>query len=193
MATGDIYKCNLKQAIEGQAMENVFHFQQISGEGNAAAVAAMIESIIVPLVADIQSGDLTHTGVTVLNIGDIGDFADVTYVTPIPGDRSGDRMPSFNAYAFRKTRNSSKMRHGSFRLAGAIEADITDGEANANVTGALTALATALSSSIEDGAGNSYLFGYIGHILGNPMPMEVFGTGVSYIRFSTQNSRKPWQ
>lgn len=168
---------------------NVYYFLQTAGVGNASNLANEWINDVLPDVRAVQSVGIVHRTIDVINMDSPADFFQVVLAANNVGLRPGDGLPVFTAWAFRYLRASMVSRHGAKRIAGLAEPDQNAGEAVGAIIPLLNALAVRLGTAIVDGLGNSWE-PRIGRVA-PPAPFSSFAiTGVSYIRISTQNTRK---
>jgi hypothetical protein len=118
----------------------------------------------------------------------------------VVGARTGECLPPFVCYAFRKNRVSSAVRNGQIRIAGVSEGDQANGVVAGGMTAALNAVATLFQTTISFGGGQTALFQPRIFRAGRPagpggVPPAVIQAdfeiqSVVYTRISTQNTRK---
>lgn len=185
-----VYRLKDKQRFLAQDVLNTYYFDLINGEGKAQELAEAFTAVWIPQIVTPQNVALTHTEVEVVNLDDPTDFYILTHSSPIPGADSGDVMPPFVAWGFKKARGSVLQRNGSMRLAGVTESLVSDGVATAGALAELNALATVFSGGLSDGSGNTWEQGYLIDTDNPQGGTFVGGTLWSYTRVTSQNSRK---
>jgi hypothetical protein len=197
MAAGQVFRIRLLNkpaSLLAPLMENVFYYRQASGSGMALELANAFNLTVLAAIVTIQSNQLLNYLTRVENLDDLTDFEDIDVTATGQGTQTGDVLPYFCAYKFQYVRQSRGNHHGWKRLAGVPEAAQDHGALNSGFTTAVTACATALESSLTNGSGdvwNPRIFRAAKPLHVPPVAQADFGIqGVSFIGFSTQNSRK---
>jgi hypothetical protein len=195
VAQNDRFLLKLKTTLSGQAMLNVFGYTQSNvGAGSASDLNTSFESNIIPALKPMLNENLAFIGLSTVNLDDPADFEDVTFTQPDIGSVSGDVYPPYVAYTFRYHRASTVYRNGAKRFAGVPEAASANGVTLATGYPALVAAAaTALEADLVE-AGNTYRPGIVRKGGGPPLAYIAWGaiTGVAFVHFGSQNSRKPF-
>jgi hypothetical protein len=198
VAIGDIYRLQDLQIYGGLiTLRNVYWYVQ-TGDGSAASpiADALIFGFVndmFPVITPVQWGGIYHSEVSCENLASTEDFATELF---LPGDfvgsASGEGLPPFNAWAFRYQRASTLVRNGAKRIAGVTETDLDNGVANSSALTRLAALANHMESDLELDSGELFKPVIVHQVKVDDVitytPYDV--SGVSYIRVSTQNTRK---
>jgi len=125
VALNTIYQLTHEQAFGAEKIANVYYFNRFAGTGNSLALALLFETEGLPVIQAMQSVDIDTTGINVLNLGDLADFAFVPEAST--GARTGDSLPIFNGVGFTFKPTTRAVRPGSKRIAGLSESDTTRG------------------------------------------------------------------
>lgn len=122
----DVYQLIDKQMFGQQNLENVWFFERLVPDGNAADLIDAFISDLLPAIRLIQGAGLYHSQITCQSLGDLSDFD--TRVTNVFGSGgAGDLLPSFNAVGYSLKPATRAVRPGSKRFAGILEAVVTNG------------------------------------------------------------------
>lgn len=193
MAAGDIFKLTLNSRISGQEMANVFHYRQTIGVLGGEQLASSWVTEVFDDIRLIISNTCVFVDVTWINYNDLGDFGVNTDVAGIFGNKAGEALPMYNAWAFQYNRETRVTRNGSKRFSGIVEADQSLGVALPGVLPELDSVASSLGQLINFG-GTEWWEPVIARIPpGATAPTVINGVrDVTYKRITTQNSRKPW-
>lgn len=146
---------------------------------------------MVPELVKVMSNVMGAKRCEVYNVSDGIGYADFPYLTSVPGLRTGDPLPNFNAWGFQYNRVAAGKRNGFKRIGAISESDTAGNVAAATITTALGTLTGKLAAAIKFGTIDQWF----------PEILERKPTGVypwtshpissvSYIRITTQNSRK---
>jgi hypothetical protein len=127
-----IYLLRDVATMDGQNIENVYFFERVLGDGPATSLALDFVGEWLPSILALQSNAMVHLGISVLNLGDLGDFANLPLVTNGTYG-TDDPLPSFNAVGYTFKLNTRAVRPGGKRIAGIPEVvttknEITDAE-----------------------------------------------------------------
>lgn len=190
MASGDIYILKDFQRHGGQETSNVWGYRQNGGDGGAAELVAAYIATVIPEIRTVQNVDVTHVQVEAQNVADDTDFATTPISPAIEGADSGNYFATFAAWGFKKPRDRTSIKNGSFRIAGVTSSLIVDGTPTAGSLAELSALAESLGTPLEDGGGNEWIFGYFAVPRGQTQPVFVDVPVPVFMRLTTQNSRK---
>lgn len=195
MAIGDVYKLTDLQSNLSQVCLNVYFYRQTTAEDVSGALdlANAFRLQVLPSLVAIQGNQARHDRLEVFNLTDQFEIASLELTANNVGTRSGAMMPSYVAYGFKLLRGSLLTRHGSKRITGAVEEDISQ---NFVISGALTllqGLATAMENTITAGVGFADFEPVIVRrplptTPGNPVYSVV--TGAQYTYVTSQNTRK---
>lgn len=155
----DVYEITDEQRLFGQQVLNVYQYRQTMNfvttlENNAASLRQAWIDQVLPKVALIQSGDVTHTNITVRNLFSPDDYSSVDInVAGNAEPASISTAPAFDALSFTTRGAGLAVKPGGKRIAGVVPAHCTDGVVtNATYLGQLSALATAMQSAVTIGA-----------------------------------------
>lgn len=159
MAINDLYRVTLIQTydLDGPECRNVFYYKQITPGGvseGADALLAAFQTGLYPDIDAIQNVVINTREIRVENIVAGFDNAVATFgVGTEVGQRGGECLPPYAAWAFKLHRLSTAVRNGQKRFAGVSESDQVNGIA----TGTIIPLLNACASSLDK-------------ILGGPVP-----------------------
>lgn len=204
MEQGDIIRVTDVQTLAGYTKEilNVYYFHVVTMTGEVPlalygpqTTAEFNLRLIQPL-CQIQSSQLSHVRLEMLNMTFQQEEFTHTWTTPIPGVASGDYMPGNLTYSFRLQRYTRLTRNGRKSIAGVTDAAVVDGRLVAPLY--LTPIqdcSVALSSPIpiEGETADSLWSPVIVRVPANPgVVPTVFNTITSapFRGFGTMNSRK---
>lgn len=190
MASGDIYILKDFQTHGGQQTSNIFGYRQNGGEGGAEELVAAYIATVIAEIRTVQNVNVAHVQVEAQNVADETDFATVPITPAIVGADSGNYFATFAAWGFKKPRDRTTIKNGSFRIAGVTSSLIVDGSPTAGALAELAALAESLGTPLEDGGGNEWVFGYFAVPSGQTQPVFVDVPVPVFTRLTTQNSRK---
>jgi len=175
---------------------NPYFYVQDTGTGHGAQnlLNEWIATVL-PKILAVQSGVMIHGIVACRNLDVPTDYASTVLAANNVGVRGGECLPPFVAWYLRYGRTRTDMNHGGKRIAGISENDQANGViVTVNLGTAMTDLAGILGWTLAPAAGGTFrpvimrrLLGPTGALIG----YQAFDTnGVSYVRISTQNSRK---
>lgn len=121
MALDSIYMVRHKQTwgSGGKPQENVYFFNHTAGTGVAADLANDFGTVIAAAVNAIQSNVVKNVSISVINLGDLGDFAEPALGGT--GSFSGEVLPPFAAVGYTMKVNTRAVRKGSKRYSGIPE------------------------------------------------------------------------
>lgn len=191
MSINDRYKLIDHQLLDGEEITNVYWYQCIDGDGTAEDLAEFWVTDVLGYVRAVQTNQLTHTAIEVINYDELADFYTLDLTSGNAGTRTGEYLPRFNAWGFRLERPTRAIRSGSKRIAGITESDTTSGVANPTFVGTLDDLADRMAHVVEGADTNRYQPNIVsinretGAII-----TDVGFTNASYVKITTQNSRK---
>lgn len=119
MALSDLYQLTHFQEFEGQECLNVYFYETIDGDGGATPLLVAWQEVILPLVNQVQSTNVSNVSVRAINLGDTADFDD----TPVIGGGAlaAESLPAFNALSYTFKSNDRAVRHGGKRYVGVPE------------------------------------------------------------------------
>jgi hypothetical protein len=155
VALNTIYQLRDIQELDGKTIENVYYFNRSGGTGSAINLALAFETEFLPFVLACQVAYVSHVGLSVINLGDLGDFQQLPLVTA--GTYSGDdHLPTFNAIGFSMKLNTRAVKGGSKRITGIAEPATTkDLITAAPLLAAVESLRDAFATDIVS-AGNTW-------------------------------------
>lgn len=192
------YQAVLSGTIFGTvSIKNVFYFQADTAGGSANDIANLFDSDLATAIATVQNIAVMWDLVEVVNLTDLADFASIGM--SVPGARSGECTPPFNAWAFQYVRPTRAVRHGWKRFAGVTEGDSANGLSGTAMLTVLNTLAANLAAVTDMGAYSYYPC--IAKTVEVPLssdptktkyvPQTLFpAQSVQYVRISSQVSRK---
>lgn len=193
MAAGDIFKLVLHSRLGTEDAANVFHYRQtvgvLGGEQLADAWITEVYDEIKALVSVVT----VFQSVEWLNYNDLGDFGINTDIAAQTGARTGEALPSYNAWAFQYNRETRATRNGSKRFSAIAEGDQAYGAPAAIANDIINNCASSLGQLINFG-GTEWWEPVIVRLneAGNA-PLVVNGVkNVTFKRITTQSSRKSW-
>jgi len=127
MPLNTVYQVRFKQTwgSGGKPLENVFFFERTAGTGVASDLATDFGTAIAPAINAIQNNVVKNISINVINLGDLGDFAEPAFVGT--GVGTGETLPPFNAVGFTFKVNTRAVRHGGKRIAGVPESAQNNG------------------------------------------------------------------
>lgn len=199
MATGDLYQVKLHQTsfVRRQPMLNVFWYEQTSGAGGADKLYEAFETEVRAVLATLQSSEVEHDKVEIINTGDPTDFHTEVYASA-GGSVNGADTADFLAFGFRLERATRNLRHGYKRFAGVCEEHIDAGNLASSYATIASNVGTALAADIDDVAqANTFSPRIVRVTRTNPgvLPAQysyLTGSiaGVTFYGFTTQNTRK---
>ena len=194
MAIGEIYELTDRQTFGNREIVNRYHYRNVNEAGTAEDLALAYVGDVLPFVTPLQTVNLNHFAINVINYDDPGDF--IEYAIDIDGNSTstGDDMPPFLACRFVLHRASRDVRNGSKRYAGLREQDVVADNVTAGYKGRMVNLADALELNITSPVTGEFELVIYGAVTPNrPTPIVVGVTGVSALfSVTTQNSRKFW-
>lgn len=194
MASGDRYQITDVQALLAQQCLNVYYYKAVSGSTLTALTAATaFVTTLLPLILIVQSGQVTHAGINVINLDDPDDFLNMPLTTDNTGGRAGDVLPPYCCWAFRWNRSSRSVRNGQKRIPGIAESDNADGIAAAGIAADLGNLAAGMAGVLDDGLSDQFEPRIVHKTIVGGVVTGYVDYGVSsveYTRISTQNTRK---
>jgi len=208
MSLNDIYRITCTQIFtpSSQVCLNVFYYKQVTAgalEGAAALLDEFDGSLVRDKIRAIQNENVNWLQILVENIVPSSDNAQADYALgAVAGNRSGEALPPYAAWAFRLNRQTNESRHGQKRFVGVSEGDQVDGVAEAALTTDLTAVATALESTLGGPPPGAATFQPVIFRQGKPsvtIPEKIVPAVIQsdfpistaqYVSVSTQNTRK---
>lgn len=154
MGLFDVYQVTDKSVFQGQECMNVYFFQAQSDVGtpDASDVSAAFIGQLLPLILDIQNGDVLHTEIRVANLFNPSDV-DVAAISEAGTySTSSDLLSIFNAVGFRLQQDNGAVKNGSKRYCGQDEGEVTDGViTDAGIGANLDLLADELAATLNHG------------------------------------------
>lgn len=191
MAVNDLYQLTDVQSYFGQECVNVWWFQQLQGVGDAMDLAEAFASERLPTIVGLQSNEVLHERIVVVNYNNLSDFAELAPTAFNRGVRISTPLPPFVAWGFKLNRPTRAIRSGAKRFVGVTEGDIAGNEPDPDFLDNLQ-LAAEIFESTFTGAGENRYQPQIVR-LNRETGQVVFDVGinsVSWNRITTQNSRK---
>lgn len=191
MATGDAFVLKDVCAYLGKNCINVFYYEQINGSNGAQELADTYFANITPLTIEVQSTGAVHTAIEVRNVDNPEDFYTLVPSSGNVGLLTGDGMPRYNAWGFRKNRANSLYRNGAFRVPGVTESTQANGAPTSGALEDLGTLADAMGSDLIGTSGDKWALRIpSGSFVGGARPLPTLISSVQFVRMTTQNSRK---
>lgn len=192
MAVNDIYHIKHVLSLGGILWENDYHYKVVSDEALAIDAAGVAASFVVgvgPKVMLAVHSDVTSLRLEVINLNNDLDFTIATYVTS--GALTGDYINPFYVAYFRLHRSIIGRRSGRKAYSGISESQVVNGNPTAPYLVTLGNLATELAEVQPVGAGSIAPAILRSAHSDPPVPSDamVF-TAASFVRMSTQNTRK---
>lgn len=130
---GDLFILEDRQTLLGQEVLNVYTYRWTgaldpSFDTASEQLATLFESQVLPAILAVQSSDVEHTSIKVINQFDPTDFAivAVSETGDIPSATS-ELLPPANAVAFQLSSSTRAVRSGAKRIAGIPEGVQIDG------------------------------------------------------------------
>lgn len=187
MASGNTYSVLVEGSLSGQAIKNVYHYQQMSGTDNADNLFDLFEADVVPKCLDISSASYVMEKVTVTNLEDATDF----WIAEIGlnGNFTGENMPTHDAWSFEFITRRTDAKSGGKRIAGVIEGMLNNGVPTFTFALTLGAYMLACERDLTS-AGGVWRPCVKGKRRGTLGLFANFISGVSLTGCTTQNSRK---
>jgi hypothetical protein len=154
MPNGDLYEVVDKQAFLGQTCLNVYFFLMTAaplGNDHAADVVDGFVANLLPVVAAVQSPEVTHTSVRARNLF-LDSDAHESLISVAGEGTSGDTLGTFEAFPFKLVGDNAAVRPGSKRVTGVAEFVTTDGVVtNSTTLTELVAIAAIYAAGIHFG------------------------------------------
>jgi hypothetical protein len=181
-------------------INNVYYYESDNDPTSNADVLEFIDqwiSVVQPDILQIQSTQIVHLEVKALEVN--GVFFATRTQGLVDGNVVGDATNPYTAYEFIYNRATRITRNGFKRFAGPVEQDVDQG---GNITPGVLVNLALLGNALESplvvswGVCTPVIFGKATPPppLGSGLPERVNGiTGVTFVRATTQNSRKPWR
>lgn len=213
-AIGDVFQLTLRQRYFDTQVLNVFYYQQLNANNDPVNNSSVIllgafAEDVLPAISNIQVTELAYEGIDVINLFNVEDLYSDDSVEPTAGAYVVTSVMSpFNALEFRSSRVSRAIRRGYKRFAGMDESMIEDGFLASAFVPAITAVSNAITVSIAfSGAPLGATFnpvivkrirevdaeGNVTYRLPEGNAEAIVADAVySYLRLSTQNSRKTY-
>jgi hypothetical protein len=179
---------------------NVFYFFTGDAPNSNANLIELIDTWILtvqPSITLIQSEQIVHLEVSALEVNGIH-FASVAQGS-VDGQVVGEAFSPYSAYEFIYNRETRLTRNGFKRFAGPVEGDVDQG---GNISPGVLVNLNALAVDLGEVVITSWASA-VPIIYGRPTPPPPEGSGlpervnfvenVSFLRFTTQNTRKPWR
>ena len=191
MAIGDIFKITLVSHQGAVQFNNVFHYRQTLGVLGGNILAQEFINEVYPHIKSIVSSFTVFDEVQWLNYNDLGDFGIDASIAAEIGDRAGEVIPTWNAWAFQYNRTTRETRNGSKRFSSVSELDQNFGDPTAPMLPVLEAAASGLEQFVNFG----------GTEIWRPVIARLDATGstvlvtndvqsVTFKRLASQTSRK---
>lgn len=200
MALNDKFKLTAKMTYRGQQLVNTYWYEQRAGSQAQAALtlAQAFENDVQTVIRTVQHTSLLWTQIDVINLDNFSDYASLTgsEITVPDGTRTGGESNTFLAWGFRLNRAVRGVHHGAKRIGGVADDDVVNGTAAAGLVATLASVATALGATLGNPAVAEFIPRIGRTIKTGPVENPVYEyqffpiTNVSYIRVTTQNSRK---
>lgn len=180
-------------SVSGDAINNVFWYENIGIAHDAVYAAELFSDTVLSDQVAIMSAAVKFVALQCVNLDDPLDYTYVSPMDPSAGNRSGDCLPPFVAWAFRLNRASRASRNGQKRIGGVAEPDQVNGVPVEGIVTLLNAFATTLATNLNGTGGEVYA----PRICRRPAPGAPLSASVffpiqsaTFTRISSQNSRK---
>lgn len=193
MAAGDIFKLTLHSTLGTEEAANVFHYRQTIGVlGGEQLASSWIDEVYDEIKA-LVSVVTVFRSVEWLNYNDLADFGIDTSIAAQTGARSGEALPSYNAWAFQYNRETRSTRNGAKRFSAIAESDQAYGAPAAVATDVINNCAASLGQLINFGGTEFWEPVIVRLNAAGDTPIVVNGVkNVTFKRITTQSSRKSW-
>lgn len=203
IAVNDIIQITDFQTLLGQQIANVYFYRITAvealadlGDLSTAFVTGVMEE-----VESLQSTVLTHTLLSIRNLTNGIDIADIPLTGHIGEATGGDTLPTYCAFSFRLVRTNGTTRHGAKRIAGALENMIAGNDVTAPVLATLNGLAHVFSDDLvvtgtvdHDLTAEPIIVGRVPQGNANAGALDLTKinpvASAQYVRFSTQVTRR---
>ena len=192
MAEGSVYEARINYTYAGVDMVNVFHYEQLSGAGNALELADEIYDDLIGPMRNIQHPGVIYGLIEVINLDSLTDFALSAEAAGETGNQTAQAAPTFETVTYILTRTTRETRNGR-KAFGGLPDTISDIN---TVDSTFASQAENLRLALETNLGNLDGDEWRLVILGLPnasRPTRVLNpvSSVQQPYISTQNSRKP--
>lgn len=196
-AIGNHYIATLRghDSIHGQALQNAFCYQAVSGSPTAALLGDILNAVLLPLLTTITSVNTIYDDIYIVNLEDPADFA--TEIIGTDGDVTGDAMPPFVSFTYEYIRASRAVNNGRKAFGLVPESSVANGNIVGGVSAAVEAVADYLAEDTSDLGSTATFSPRIWRRPGTYASGVVAAPGAFYsiadVRFvgiSTQNTRK---
>jgi hypothetical protein len=192
MAVGDVYRVIHRQRGVGNVLcLNIWYFEQTAGDGDAEAVNNMFDQRIAVPMLSIQGIDYRHTGYEIINMDNNGDFG--LFPQSGTGTAEGSTTPNFIGYAFRINRSTRVLRNGRKTILGVVEPWMNPaGQLSPEGQVAINNWLSVVNGPLVDTNTGSEYRHVIVRLDKKTDTIVLFSParGLSFVRISTQNSRK---
>jgi len=176
-AIGDIYQVTYQQTLEGQTMENVIHFREITGASTPAQINTAVQTFLTTLSL-AQSNQVVYTAIIVKQMTPLAFDERILTPTTTTGANSS---PAFNntiaIVCTKRTGTAGKTHRGRIYIGGPPGTFTTDGN-RLNATGASamgTVTSTWMSTYGPTGTDPHLQIGVYSRVIGGSLPFTVAG------------------
>lgn len=126
LTLADVYQIIVRQAYGSTKVDNVFYYNTVDSGGSAADLRDAFLTTMAPAIRQLQASFFTWQSIDTMSLGNEADFE--KYPVTLAGlAGSGDVLPIFNAVGFTLNPVTRAVRPGSKRIAGLLEAVVTEG------------------------------------------------------------------
>lgn len=126
MALSEIHEIRQEGVLFNETVLNIWHVETDLSYGASDVVTAFYDHVYNGALGPALSNDYTLTKISVISLGDVSDFSEVSVVNT--GDRAEEALPSHDCVTMRFNRTSREFRHGYKRFAGVPIGDSNDGD-----------------------------------------------------------------
>lgn len=154
MAIQPFYKVVIRGEFLGEEFRNILAYRSVTGAGSFSTLGANVISSVVSAVRNVTTSAMVIHDLLIESYDGDG-LKDGEQVIAVGGAgiRSGEPLPPYAAWGFRKFINlSAGKRHGSNRFAGISENDTGNGQPTGVAGALLLNLANALKAVLGSGA-----------------------------------------
>lgn len=200
IANNNIIQVTVVQTYLSQVMNNIFYYriEDLTGTPTYDELSDAFALDVLNSMNGIQLVDVVNVRLILKNLTNGLDIYEVPNTAT--GDRTGSQTPSFTAWGFRLVRSTALTRHGSKRVGGVDEADITGNNPVSGILSALSEFAGFCASplTVDGAAGDCTMLPVIvGRFpTGDPNAGELDLSKINpisdaqFIRVTTQTTRK---
>lgn len=192
MAAFDTYEVRVNLSNGENLMQNVFHYLQQVGAGNATELSTTVRDTVVQAMRSILSDVVTIDTIDVKNIDNVNDIASL--LVNQAGLDVGELAMDAVGVAFELIPIDLQVGKGRKIFGPVSESLISYLGVGPGDVAAINALALQMATTISDGGGNDWIQAIVSPPnLSHANRIVASLAGAVFKRVSTQNSRKPWR